>query len=437
VIARLRVTWRPRVRLPERGATVCANLPLMRVTPALIALVVAGCSKSPTGTGQRVPGKPVETLAPNGETQKPATAHQTRAPYTPTNDVSLAVRSVTRGLEHPWALAFLEGGRMLVTERTGKVRVVTREGVKSEPLAGVPEVDSRDQGGLMDIVVLPGGGAGDVLLSFSEKREGGNGTSVARAKLVLEGTPRLEGTKVVWRQTPTIASTKHFGSRIVPAPDGNVFVTLGERYDPKTRTQSQRLDSALGKVVRITPDGAPAAGNPFAGQAGALPEIWSKGHRNVQAAAIHPSTKELWVVEHGARGGDEVNVSRAGKDYGWPTITYGIDYSGKPIGEGITSKEGMEQPLYYWDPSIAPSGMAFYDGALFPSWKGNLLVGALAGKHVSRLVLDGERVVGEERLMTDHGRVRDVRVGPTGSLWILTDEEDGELLEVTPAATPK
>lgn len=406
----------------------------MRPTAFLLVLasLACGCSKSPTGLGQRTPGKPVETLPPNGETQKPAFATQTRAPYAPTSDVTLAVRSVTRGLEHPWALAFLPDGRMLVTERPGRMRLVTREGAKSEPLAGVPEVDGRDQGGLMDVVVLPGGT--DVLLSFSEKREGGNGTSVARAKLVLEGTPRLEGSKVVWRQMPTLASTKHFGSRIVPAPDGNVFVTLGERYDPKTRTQSQRVDSALGKVVRITPDGAAATGNPFAGTEGALPEIWSKGHRNVQAAALHPQTKELWVVEHGARGGDEVNVARAGKDYGWPTITYGIDYSGKPIGEGITSKEGMEQPLYYWDPSIAPSGMAFYDAALFPSWKGSLLVGALAGKHVTRLVLDGDRVVGEERLVTDQGRVRDVRVGPTGSVWILTDEEDGQLLEVTPAA---
>ncbi len=403
-----------------------------KVLLLLLASVAGGCSKSPTGKGQRIPGQPVETLPPNGETQKPAFAAQTRAPYTPTNDVGLAVRSVTRGLEHPWALAFLPDGRMLVTERPGRVRVVTKEGVKSEPLAGVPEVDGRDQGGLMDIVVLPGPGT-DVLLSFSEKRDGGNGTTVARAKLVLEGTPRLEGMKVLWRQTPTVASTKHFGSRIVPASDGNVFVALGERNDPKTRGQSQRLDSALGKVVRITQDGAPAPGNPFAGKEGALPEIWSMGHRNVQAAAIHPQTKELWVVEHGARGGDEVNVSRAGKDYGWPTITYGIDYSGQAIGEGITSKEGMEQPLYYWDPSIAPSGMAFYDATLFPSWKGSLLVGALAGKHVARLVLDGDRVVGEERIVTDHGRVRDVRVGPSGSVWILTDEDDGELLEVTPA----
>lgn len=418
----------------------------MRPAPllALIASFAIGgaataCKKKPTAaeTVRSASGGPLEVRPAEGEAQRPKAAAQTRASYTPTKDVSVTVRSVARGLEHPWSLAFLPDGRMLVTERPGRLRVVTKEGGKSAPLAGVPAVDSRDQGGLLDVALLDGGE--EVLLSFAEKREGGNGTSVARAKLVLEGAPRLEGVKIIWRQTPTIDSTKHFGSRVVVAPDGNVFVTLGERFDSKTRDQARRLDSALGKVVRITPDGAPAPGNPFVARVGALPEIWSKGHRNVQAAAIHPQTKELWVVEHGAKGGDEVNIARAGKDYGWPTVAYGVEYSGKPIGDGRTRAEDVEQPVYYWDPSIAPSGMAFYDATLFPSWKGNLLVGALAGKHLARLVLDGDRVVGEERLVTDHGRVRDVRVGPTGSVWLLTDDSDGELLELLPdgAARPR
>lgn len=401
---------------------------LLASVPGLLA-----CSKKPTGLGQRVPGSPVETLPPNGEGQKPAFAGQTRAPYAPSH-VALSVRTVARGLEHPWALASLPEGRLLVTERPGRMRVVTADGKLGEPIAGLPKIDARDQGGLMDVVLAPTfASSGLVFFTFSEPRPDGNGTALARARLVLDPQPRLEDVRVVWHQRPSIASTKHFGSRIVFAPDGSLFVTLGERYDPATRKQAQRTDSALGKVVHLTQEGAAAPGNPFAGKEGALPEIWSMGHRNIQAAALHPRTKELWIVEHGARGGDEVNVARAGRDYGWPTITYGIDYSGKPIGEGITHAEGMEQPVYYWDPSIAPSGMAFYEAELFPSWKGSLFVGALAGKHVTRLVLDGEKIVGEERLVTDHGRVRDVRVGPTGALFVLTDESDGELLEVTPA----
>ncbi len=400
----------------------------------LVALHAAGCTRKATGVGQQIPGQPVETRSPNAPDQHPAFEGQTRAPYRTAN-VAFEVRSVTRELEHPWALAFLPDGRMLVTERPGRLRIVSGDGKRSGPLAGVPKVDARDQGGLLDVVLSPSFAQdGSIYFAFSEPRQDGNGTALARARLVLEGTPHLEDVQIVWRMTPTLDSTKHFGARIVFAPDGNLFVTLGERSILEGRRQAQKLDSSFGKVVRLRPDGAAVPDNPFVGRPGALPEIWSIGHRNVQSAALHPKTKELWVVEHGAKGGDEINIARKGKDYGWPTIAYGVEYSGKPIGDGITQKEGMEQPLYYWDPVIAPSGAAFYDAELFPAWKGSLFVGGLAGKHLARLTIEGERVVGEERLLVDRGRVRDVRVGPTGSVWVLTDEDDGELLELVPPA---
>ncbi|MBX3259515.1 MAG: PQQ-dependent sugar dehydrogenase [Labilithrix sp.] len=397
-----------------------------------LAVVSAGCNKPASGKGQQVPGQPVETRAANAPDQRPAFEGQTRAPYR-TEGVAFDVRVVARELEHPWSLAFLPGGRLLVTERPGRLRVIAPDGARSEPLAGVPRVANADQGGLLDVALAPTFAQdGTVYLTYSEPREGGNGTALARGRLSLDGTPRLEGVETIWRMTPTLDSSKHFGSRIVFAPDGDLFVTLGERSDLEGRRQAQRLDSAFGKIVRLRPDGAPAADNPFVGREGALPEIWSIGHRNVQAAALHPTTKELWIVDHGPRGGDEINVARRGRDYGWPTISYGIEYRGDKIGDGLTQKEGMEQPLYYWDPVIAPSGAAFYDADLFPAWKGSLFVGSLAGKHLVRLTLDGERVVGEERLLVDRGRVRDVRVGPTGSVYVLTDESNGELLELVP-----
>lgn len=412
--------------------------PLRLLPEVVVSLVVSfvsvstGCNKPASGQGQQVPGQPVETRAANAPDQRPAFEGQTRAPYR-TAGVAFDVRVVARELEHPWSLAFLPDGRMLVTERPGRLRVIAADGARSEPLAGVPRVAGADQGGLLDVALAPSFAQdGAVYFTFSEPRDGGNGTALARGRLLLDGTPRVEGLSTIWRMTPTLDSSKHFGSRIVFAPDGNLFVTLGERSDLEGRRQAQRLDSAFGKIVRLRPDGAPAADNPFVGREGALPEIWSIGHRNVQAAALHPTTKELWIVDHGPRGGDEINVARRGRDYGWPTISYGIEYRGDKIGDGLTQKEGMEQPLYYWDPVIAPSGAAFYDAELFPAWKGSLFVGSLAGKHLVRLTLDGERVVGEERLLVDRGRVRDVRVGPSGAVYVLTDEDNGELLELVP-----
>lgn len=413
-----------------------ANVSLGRslVTVSVMAASAAGCGgkASPAGAGQQSPGAPVETRAPNGTNQKPAHPGQTRAPFS-TAGVRFEVKTIARGLDRPWGLAFLPDGSMLVTEKDGRMRVVAAGGALSEPLAGVPKVDTDGQGGLLDVTLGPTFATdGVVFFSFSEPREGGNGTAVARAKLVREGTPRLEEVAVIWRATPTLDSKLHFGSRLVFARDGLLLVTLGERSILEGRRQAQNLDSAFGKIVRIRPDGTIPDDNPFAKRDGALKEIFSIGHRNVQAAALHPQTGELWIADHGPRGGDEINVVRAGRDYGWPTITYGIEYTGGPIGEGITEKEGMEQPLYYWDPSIAVSGMAFHDGTGFPGWKGSLFVGALAGKHLARLTLDGEKVVGEERLLVDRARIRTVKVRPDGAVVVLTDESDGEILALVP-----
>jgi aldose sugar dehydrogenase len=297
----------------------------------------------------------------------------------------------------------------------------------------VPKVYASGQGGLLDVVASPDFASSQLIyFSFADPRDGSkNGTTVARAKLVTdEDGGRLEDVQTIFRQEPSYASSHHFGSRLVFARDGSLFVTLGDRYSGKDEAQNPA--NHLGKVVRIMPDGSPHADNPK--RQGWRPEIWSIGHRNVQAAALHPQSGKLWTVEHGARGGDEINVPEAGKNYGWPVITYGRDYSGAKIGEG-TKKAGLEQPVYYWDPSIAPSGATFYTGDLVPEWKGNLFVGALAGQALHRLVLDGEQVVGEEVLLKDLGqRIRDVRVGPDGALWLLSDSRDGQILRVTPGS---
>ena len=359
-----------------------------------------------------------------------ALAQQTRAPE-PAQKSRVKVETVARGLVHPWALQFLPDGRMLVTERPGRLRLVTREGRISPAITGVPPVFANGQGGLLDVALDPSfATSGTIYLSYAEPRGAGTaGTSVARAKLVTSGDGgRLDDAKVIFRQQPQTSGGLHFGSRIAIARDGNLFVTLGERYQ---RDKAQDLTVHYGKVVRITPDGGVPKDNPVRAGRDIQPEIWSHGHRNPQSAAIHPVTGKLWTVEHGARGGDEINIPQAGKNYGWPVITYGIDYTGAKIGEG-TRKDGLEQPIYYWDPSIAPSGMAFYTGDLMPAWKGNLFVGALAGQHLARLVLDGERVVAEERLLATEGeRIRDVRQGPDGALYALTDHPEGRILRIT------
>jgi glucose/arabinose dehydrogenase len=341
----------------------------------------------------------------------------------------IRVVTVARGLEHPWGLAFLPDGRMLVTERPGRLRIVARDGTLSAPLAGVPRVETGGQGGLLDVALAPDFATSrTIYLSYSEPgRLGVVGTAVARARL---GEAGLEGATPIFQQSPKVRSGIHFGSRLVFGRDGNLFITTGERG---RRDDAQDLDRHLGKVIRVRPDGSVPPDNPFVSRGGAKLEIWSYGHRNLQGAALHPETGQLWTVEHGAMGGDEVNAPRAGRNYGWPVITYGRDYSGAPIGEG-TAKPGMEQPIHYWDPSIAPSGMAFYTGDRFPEWRGNLFVGSLKFQVLVRLSLDGERVVGEERLLQGLGdRVRDVRQGPDGLLYLLTDESNGRLLRIEPA----
>ncbi len=366
---------------------------------------------------------PVLLLAQGGSCQA---AGQQREFDTSAGRVRLT--TVAGGLEHPWAVAFLPGGGMLVTERPGRLRLVGADGQVGEPIAGVPEVYASGQGGLLDVALDPGFAENRrIYLSYSEPGEGGAGTAVARGRL---GEGRLEEVTVIFRQRPKVGGGNHFGSRLVFAPDGMLFVTLGERTQ---QDRAQSLADHLGTVVRIAPDGSVPPDNPFVGRQGALPEIWSYGHRNVQGAALHPETGRLWTVEHGPRGGDELNLPAPGRNHGWPVIGYGRHYSGARIGEG-TRKEGMEQPVHYWDPSIATSGLAFYTGDRMPAWRGSLFVGALAARLLSRLELDGSRVVREERLFEDFGRrIRDVRQGPDGKLYLLTDESDGELLRVDPA----
>ena len=349
-----------------------------------------------------------------------------------TDKVEVIVETVTRDLQNPWGLAFLPDNRLLVTERPGRLRIVDPEGNLSAPIGGLPRIAARGQGGLLDVALDPRFAQNRlVYLSFAEDRgEGRAGTSVARGRLSDNGTA-LESLQVIFRQEPSYTGNNHWGSRLVFDRDGNLFVTTGDRFD--LRNQAQNPANHIGKIVHIKPDGSAAPGNPFLNREDARPEIWSLGHRNLQSAALNPATGELWTVEHGARGGDEVNIPQKGKNYGWPIISYGVDYSGAKLGEG-TKKAGLEQPVYYWDPSIAPSGMAFYTGDKFPAWRGSILVGALAGKLVSRLETNGNRVTGEERMLQQLGeRIRDVRQGPDGFVYLLTDSRNGRILRMKPA----
>ena len=358
-----------------------------------------------------------------------AGACQGQAGLPPTVNDKVQLTTVASGLEHPWSLAFLPDGRMLVSERPGRLRYVTMNGQISAPISGVPAVYAAGQGGLLDVVLDPDFSANaTIYLCYAERGDGDlNGTAVARAK--LDGS-RLTDLKVIFRQSPKVKSEYHFGCRLVFARDGNLFVTLGERNSEQQSAQD--LGTHLGKIVRIMKDGKVPADNPFVGRDGALPEIWSLGHRNVQAATLDPATGRLWAIEHGPRGGDEINLPEAGRNYGWPVITYGTEYSGPAIGEG-TAKAGMEQPFYYWVPSIATSSMTFYTSDAYPAWKGSLFVGALVAKLVARLEFGADgKVKAEERIPIGE-RVRDIRQGPDGALYLVTDEDAGRLLRLTPA----
>jgi len=405
------------------------RLLVLAVSVSAVALAAA-CGAN--GQDEARPGGPVESRPANGANQQPAFAGQTRAPGVRTG-TAMAHTVVASGLEEPWGLALLPDGRWLVTERPGRLRIITADGAVGEPITGLPAVDARGQGGLLDVVVGPGFGEDRMIYwSYAEPRDGGNGTAVARGRLSDDGA-RVEGVQVIFRATPTYEGVLHYGSSLALAPDGKLFITLGERSDAPMRPQAQDLASHMGKTIRINADGSVPSDNPFVGRAGALPEIWSLGHRNMQGVAI-AADGAVWTVEHGTRGGDEVNLDRAGLNYGWPDVAYGVEYRGAAINEGITAREGTEQPAYYWDPSIAPGGMTLYDGAMFPGWRGNLLVAVLKDKHIARLVLEGNRVVGEERLMTDLGeRVRDVAVAADGAVWAVTDETNGKLVRLAAA----
>jgi glucose/arabinose dehydrogenase len=415
------------------------------LTPVLALLLLAACGpgkpRGPTVAAAKATvasegdDAPAETDPPNAKGQHPAFAGQTRAPALTTN-TRFQVVTVAKGLDHPWSLAFLPDGRMLVTERVGRLRIVAKDGQLSPPASGVPATAQQEQAGLFGLALDPAFKTdGLVYLAYEEPRgAAASGLSIARARLVeAPGAPALHDLQVIFRAQPAPTSNLNMGGRMTFGPHGTLFLGVGDRFIPQGQADAQKLDNDLGKVIRINKDGSIPKDNPFVGRPGARGEIWSIGHRNIEAAAINPWTHRLWTVEHGPKGGDELNIPQAGKNYGWPVITYGIDYSGQPVGKGITSAPGMEQPVYYWDPVIAPSGMAFYDANLFPAWKGSLFVGGLASTHLARLTLKGDRVVGEEWLLQDLGeRIRDVVVGPEGAVYVLTDSSEGRILKLAP-----
>lgn len=342
--------------------------------------------------------------------------------------------TISAGLENPWGVDFLPGGRFVVTERAGRLRLIAADGKIGAPIAGLPAIAAGGQGGLLDVLADSGFDKNRTLyFCFSEPAAGGgsgNSTALASTQLSADGT-RLENLKIIFSQQPKVASRHHFGCRIVEARDGTLFLTLGDRFGRKE--DAQKLDNHIGKVVRIAKDGSAPRDNPFVGRAGALPEIWSYGHRNGQGAALAPDGR-FWMTEHGPQGGDEINIPQAGRNYGWPVITYGENYGGGKIGEGITERGGMEQPLHYWVPSIAPSGMAFLASDRYgAAWKGNLFVGSLKFGYLDRIELKDGKVVAEHRLLADdRARIRDVKQGPDGLLYVLTDESDGKLLRLRP-----
>jgi aldose sugar dehydrogenase len=386
----------------------------------------------------RVDGQPIERRPPEKSDDKPAFPEQTRAPYHAS--APFQVTTLIDNLPAPWSLAFLPDGKILISERLpGSIRILDSKGVRSEPVAGVRDLASpaAQDIGLLDVVLDPHFATNhQIFFTFFDFVDGTNSnTYVVRAKLD-EAKRALSDAKVIFRAQPAMPSKRlggKTGGRIAIAPDGSLFVTIGDRSDSPPWDVAQRLDNDLGKIIHITAEGAPAPGNPFLGKPGALPEIWAYGTRSQEGLAFDPQTGRLWEIEHGPRDGDELNIIEKGKNYGWPVIVHGIDYPGTAIGEGITHKEGMEEPVYYWDPVIAPSGLAFYSGNLFPQWRGSIFVGGLGGTMLDRLTIKNDKVVAEEPLLTDlHSRIRDVRVGPDGAVYVLTDSGTGTVSPRTP-----
>lgn len=426
------------------------------VLTAMILTVVSACAQpserkaqSPaTSTNEDSSCKPLETRPPNADGQKPSFPKQTRACGVETK-MALEVSVVAKGLANPWGFEMLPNGDFLVTEKSGQMRMVSAKGEISEPIGGLlpvrqdgvsslskqgglPPISARGQGGLLDVALSPDFEKDrTVFWSFSEQREDGSGTSVARGKLSKD-RKSLEDVRVIFRALPSYNNGLHFGSRLAFGPDGMLYITLGDRFDRPNRLKVQQFDNHYGKVIRIKPEGSVPGDNPFVNKAGAKPEIWDLGHRNVQSAAFDEKGR-LWTVEHGARGGDELNLIEKGKNYGWAVVTFGQEYSGQPIPGAVTQKDGYESPVYYWDPVIAPSGAEFYTGSLIPEWKGNMFIGGLASRQLVRLVFKDKEVIGEEHLLTDRNqRIRDVRQGKDGALYVITDERNGELLKITP-----
>lgn len=415
---------------------------LKAATSIAILAVCAACSREATPpaaseaaapladtTAPAAAGAPVETRPPNGVDFKPAFPGQTRVPGV-TSTVQFDLTDVVAGVKSGWAFEFLPDERILFTEREGNLRIAGKDGKVSAPLKGLPKVFFEGQGGLLDVALDPQFASNRTIYwTYAEPREGGNGTALAKGVLSADSSS-VEKVQVIFKQMPTFKSNLHFGSRIVFTPDNKLFLALGERSMPESRVHSQDLNSHFGKVVRLNLDGSVPSDNPFVRRSDAKPEIWSYGHRNIQAATLAPDGT-LWTIEHGPRGGDELNHPQAGLNYGWPVITYGIEYAGPKIGDGITAKEGMEQPVYYWDPVIAPSGMIVYDGAMFPEWQGNIFVGGMASMKLVRLQLENGKVTGEEWLLTDRGqRIRDVKQGPDGAIYVLSEAADGAITRI-------
>ena len=377
-------------------------------------------SNAQTVVGAGTGGAPVETRKPNTE-YKPAFAGQTRIAGI-TTKTPVEGKLLTSGLQRPWGIAAMPDGRLLITEKAGAMRIATATGGLGNVITGLPPVDSRGQGGLLGLALDPDFAQNRMVYwAFSEPVEGGNHTSVAKGKLSADDT-KIEAAVVIYRATPVYDGTLHYGSRIVFDKTGHLIFCTGERSDKVTRPQAQDLASGLGKMIRITKDGKPGAGNPFAGKASHRPEVWSYGHRSPQGLAFHPETGDLWESEMGPRGGDEINIIKAGANFGWPTITYGLEYSGEKVGAGITQQQGMEQPVYYWDPVLSPSGMTFYSGDAIAEWKANLFICGLNSNHIARLVITNNKVTGEERLLASEGqRFRDITQGRDGALYAVTD----------------
>ena len=387
------------------------------------SLALLSCSRDKDeATPEASTAPPVETLAPN-TTYQPAFTGQTRIGSVTTAASSYKATVVTTSLTSPWGITSLPDGRLLVTEKAGTMRLVSASGTVSAPITGLPAVNPAGQGGLLGVCLDPDFATNRLVYwSFSEARPGGNLTAIGKGRLATDERT-IETPTVIYRAEPAYAGNLHYGGRVVFDRTGNLLVSTGERSDLATRPQAQVVTSALGKIIRITKDGPPAPGNPTFSQAGARPELYSIGHRNPQGLAIHPTTGDLWQSEHGPRGGDELNRIRAGANYGWPTITYGIEYSGQPIGGAIQQTSGLEQPVYYWDPVISPSGMTFYTSNRVSGWQNNLFISSLSGTHIARLVIDNNRILGEERLLASEGqRFRDITQGTDGALYAVTDQ---------------